>query len=341
MKKLLLHIVHIVFYCLVIVFSVDAPLLSSQEVQNIESRQKGPYLGQTPPGAYPELFAPGIVSTGHHEHSAPAFAPDGKSIYWAIVEVPFQRNVPHKIMMIEESENGWGEPGVAPFSGTYSEDGPNFPPAGNKLYYYSKRPNPGETVQKQYADIWFVQKQGSRWSEPVRLPPIINTEKLEANPSLTQDGTLFFLQGVNEPEVQYDIYMSKNKNGEYQLPVLLNESINSPYHDYTPCVSSDGQILIFSSVNRPDGFGSGDLYICFQKPDGEWSVPKNLGSRINTEFNERFPALSPDGKYLFFVSNLRKESNLENLNVPQNGYCDIYWVDASFLQKLNRFKGDS
>ncbi len=313
--------------------------LISTFTMNVWSQQKsemlkGLYLGQTPPGVYPELFAPGIVTTGHHEHSAPTFSPDGKSIYWATVEVPFQDGVPHKIMMVEESENGWSQPRVASFSGEYSEDGPSFSSGGNRLYYYSKRPNPGENDPKKYADIWFVQRQEGGWSNPLPLPSLINTEKLEANPSVTQDGTLFFLQGVNEPEVQYDIYMAEMHNGHYHAPQLLDESINSPYHDYTPFVSSDGKILLFSSVNRPDGFGSGDLYVCFRNDDGGWTVPKNLGSRVNTEFNERFPGLSPDGKYLFFVSNLRKESNLENLSVPQNGYCDIYWVDAAFIQLL-------
>ena len=40
-----------------------------------------PYLGQNPPGLTPELYAPGIVSTEHHEFGI-TFSPDGKEIFF-------------------------------------------------------------------------------------------------------------------------------------------------------------------------------------------------------------------------------------------------------------------
>ncbi len=38
--------------------------------------------GQKPPGLNPEIFAPGIVSTKHKEHSTLAFSPDGKYLFF-------------------------------------------------------------------------------------------------------------------------------------------------------------------------------------------------------------------------------------------------------------------
>ena len=43
---------------------------------------KGPYLGQKPPGMTPEIFAPGVISTGYHEVGGPAFTPDLSEIYF-------------------------------------------------------------------------------------------------------------------------------------------------------------------------------------------------------------------------------------------------------------------
>jgi L-ascorbate metabolism protein UlaG (beta-lactamase superfamily) len=40
------------------------------------------YLGQTPPGATPQVFALGIISTDANEHSAPSFSPDGNEVFW-------------------------------------------------------------------------------------------------------------------------------------------------------------------------------------------------------------------------------------------------------------------
>ena len=70
----------------------------------------GPYLGQTPPSAKAELFAPGLVSTGMTERAV-AIAPDGREIYF---ELAFGQIV---TIMVTRIEGGrWTEPVVAPFA---------------------------------------------------------------------------------------------------------------------------------------------------------------------------------------------------------------------------------
>ena len=54
----------------------------------------------------------------------------------------------------------------------------------------------------------------------------------------------------------------------------------------------------------------------------EWSGPINMGNKINTNKYERFPSVSSDGKYFFFVR-----------NVPET-FGDIFWVDAKIIQDL-------
>jgi len=43
----------------------------------------GPYLGQKPPGKTAEIFAPGIISTGHDERIA-CFSSDGRELYFIL-----------------------------------------------------------------------------------------------------------------------------------------------------------------------------------------------------------------------------------------------------------------
>lgn len=61
--------------------------------------------------------------------------------------------------------------------------------------------------------------------------------------------------------------------------------------------------------------------------------------------NEQFPALSPDGQYLFFVNNrisnkfqsrddLTPEALKEMENSPQNGSSDIYRVDVKIIKEI-------
>ena len=74
------------------------------------SRLTGPYLGQKPPGAKPELFAPGLVCTGMSERDV-AITPDGREIYFGVMSEQVVT------IMMTRLENGhWTEPVVAPFA---------------------------------------------------------------------------------------------------------------------------------------------------------------------------------------------------------------------------------
>lgn len=68
-----------------------------------------------------------------------------------------------------------------------------------------------------------------------------------------------------------------------------------------PTLSADGRTLYFAS-DMPGGYGGADLYSVSIKSDGTFDVPKNLGSKFNTEGQEMFPWLNSEG-YLFFSSN--------------------------------------
>ena len=59
----------------------------------------GDYLGQTPPGSTPVIFAPGIVSTaGKNEHTL-SFSPDGTEMF-------FTRDPDRVTMVMRRQENG-------------------------------------------------------------------------------------------------------------------------------------------------------------------------------------------------------------------------------------------
>ena len=78
--------------------------------------------------------------------------------------------------------------------------------------------------------------------------------------------------------------------------------MNCSYEEFLPELSKDELSLYFSS-NRPGPFGGEDVWVS-QRASREdpWGPAVNLGAAINTEFNERAPALSRDGHWLFFAS---------------------------------------
>jgi outer membrane protein OmpA-like peptidoglycan-associated protein/tetratricopeptide (TPR) repeat protein len=136
---------------------------------------------------------------------------------------------------------------------------------------------------------------------PVSLGDSVNSSHLEYYPSLTIDGnTLIFTRRVQEDE---DFYESTYINGIWSKARPTSGRINTNFNEGAQCLSQDGQWLIFTGCNYPEGAGSCDLYISYLKKDSTWTEAVNLGQSINTEFWESAPSLSADKKDLYFSSN--------------------------------------
>ncbi|MBA2250783.1 MAG: PD40 domain-containing protein [Chitinophagaceae bacterium] len=137
---------------------------------------------------------------------------------------------------------------------------------------------------------------------PVNLGDNINTKDLEYFPSLTVDGNkMIFTKRINGNE---DFYETDHINGSWSKARSLEGNINSPgFNEGAQNISQDGNWLIFTGCNFPEGLGSCDLYISYLTKNG-WSKPENLGPNVNSEFWESSPSLSPDKKDLYFSSNV-------------------------------------
>ena len=66
-------------------------------------------------------------------------------------------------------------------------------------------------------------------------------------------------------------------------------------------LSSTNNQVFFSSYGDNGDQGK-DIYVIRKLPNGEWSKPQTLGYPINTEFDEDYPFLHPNGKVLYFCS---------------------------------------
>lgn len=96
-------------------------------------------------------------------------------------------------------------------------------------------------------------------------------------------------------------FSTMNDMGVFQKLEPLPAVINNSGDVIAASINNEGNEIFFAS-NRKGGYGGTDLYVCRKLPNGQWSEPENLGPSINTEFDEDFPNLSPDEKYLFFSS---------------------------------------
>ncbi len=79
-------------------------------------------------------------------------------------------------------------------------------------------------------------------------------------------------------------------------------SLNTAENEGTQSLTADGQMMYFTGCGRPDSRGSCDIYVAYRLSDSLWSEPVNLGEPVNTDAWEAQPAISPDGRHLFFAS---------------------------------------
>jgi len=135
---------------------------------------------------------------------------------------------------------------------------------------------------------------------PKNLGTNINSTALEYYPSLTIDGSkMIFTRRVNNDE---DFYESNFINGQWDTAKPVGGKINTNLNEGAQNISQDGEWLIFTGCNYPEGAGSCDLYIAYRTRNGGWTEPENMGPVINTDFWESSPSLSPDKRDLYFSS---------------------------------------
>jgi tetratricopeptide (TPR) repeat protein len=86
----------------------------------------------------------------------------------------------------------------------------------------------------------------------------------------------------------------------------LGDSVNSQYPDYSPVLSADERMLIFTT-RRPNttggfkevnGLYNEDVVVCYKDDNGIWSSPKSISPNINTSAMEAVINLSADGQTL-------------------------------------------
>ena len=96
---------------------------------------------------------------------------------------------------------------------------------------------------------------------------------------------------------------AEQKFSDWSLPVNLGPLVNSAFNDFAPHISKNGLSLYFASTRPENAFGGEDIWVS-QRPNrhASWGPPINLGPFINTPSNERSPALSRDGHFLFFAT---------------------------------------
>lgn len=280
--------------------------------QATQGRPQGPYLGQTPPGAVPEVFAPGFVSSEGHEFAC-SFTPDGREFYFTRRASLQSRT----LVMVTRMVNGtWSVPEPASFNDPAARltFEPLVTPDGRRLYFSSDKPLEGGAAQggPPTMNTWYVEREGDGWSEP-RNPGAPFNPMRSMFSTMTAAGVIYTTD-ISPGMGNERIGVARPEGGAYRYIERLGPPVNAGAGSLYPYVAPDERYLLFT--RRQGGPGSPtDLYVSFRGPDGSWDEPRPvpLGMPAGAA------TVSPDGRFLFFSGGER-------------GRGDIYWVSAEVLR---------
>lgn len=136
----------------------------------------------------------------------------------------------------------------------------------------------------------------------------INSKADDFGLTMPLDSTIaFFTSGRGEALGKHSIFYSKTGTSGWTTPALA-VVINNNNSNGTPAITPGGEAMYISGCDF--GFGDCDLYRVDVGPRGTvpvetipWSIPTNLGLRVNGTYWDSQPCISADGSTLYFSSN--------------------------------------
>lgn len=288
-----------------------------------------PLLAATLPAQEPAVFSLGTIADDTNELS-PAFAPDCRTVLYTV------GNGVQNMIVISRFVNGkWTPPAVAEFSGHWRDLEASMAPDGSYLVFASNRPasDSGAPLDGNYngkvqpgrgGNLWRVDRRGSAWGKPVRLPDAINANTSIFSPSVVADGSLYFMK-PSPDSGHFQLFRSQRKNGQYRAAERVSFS-DEQWTNVDAAVAPDESFMIFSSSRPPTADKDLDLFIAF-RTNGVWGEPKSLGPHVNSPSGEIEARLSPDTRTLFFSSRRNGgatqifDADLSPWVPGKSGYC--------------------
>lgn len=300
-----------------------------------------------------ELLGPGVISTGLQETTA-AFSPDGQTLYFMRSDFA---ETDDTILVSHRSGKSWSSPVVASFSGQWHDSEPAFAPDGKRLYFVSNRPvHAGEAPiavdmgGQHFAgtNLWYVERQSEgNWGEPRHVDGSLNDGAMLYNPSVADNGDIYFSAHRPDSGKLYQIYVVHPAGDGYSTPQRV-ELGDIAHNRMDPCIDPKGRFLLFAG-NEGDSLGSADIYIALRQADGSWSKPEHLGGDVNTPSLENAPTLGHAFGELYVSSNRQDDVHFpktrdtivslqQRLSGPLNGSRNIWRVDIADVLRAHGIK---
>ncbi len=193
-----------------------------------------------------------------------------------------------------------------PVNGKYPEYGAIIS-ADESIMMFTSRRNTSTGAEKlapgqsdYFEDIYITKKEAGKWGKPENMGSQINTDGHDATTAVSPDAQSMII--YKDVKGNGGLFECKLEGNVWSKPKKMNKYINTKYHESSASYSNDGKTLYFVS-NKPDGIGQHDMYVTkWDETTQDWGEAKNLGTTVNTKYNEEAVLIHPDGKTLYFSS---------------------------------------
>ncbi len=189
---------------------------------------------------------------------------------------------------------GWHD-GPVSFSKNFTEVFIN-----RTIFYNDKGKKDPDNLRTHLLKIFTSSRKEGKWSKPE--PFFLNNEDYSVgHPALSPDGQILcFASDMQGGYGGTDLYMCTMIGGKWGKPVNLGPVINTFGNEMFPFLAKNGD-LYFASDGLP-GFGGLDLFVT-RNINGKWSPPENLGSPLNSSYDDFALILARDSASGLFSSN--------------------------------------
>lgn len=158
-------------------------------------------------------------------------------------------------------------------------------------------------------------KEGSKYT--VKRMDLFNSRRDDYSPALTGDDNdqLFFTSTRNQAQGdEYsgitgskpsDIFWAqKDEKGKWGKPQNIDSELNSAFDEGACCFSPDGKTMYLTQCKTDPQYPRYATIAVSSRSDAAWSKPKELNISKDTLSSFAHPAVSPDGEWLYFVSDM-------------------------------------
>lgn len=202
-------------------------------------------------------------------------------------------------------------------NGNYKEAGKHFQMAIDSLQPTEDKNHlilakNGLKAARQASD-W--KKAGSAYT--IKRMDLFNSRRAEYSPMLggDEDNQLYFTSTRNQAQgdeysgitgaKNADIFLSqKDDKGKWSKPQTIDSELNSTMDEGACCFSPDGRSMYLTLCKTDPNYPRYATIAVSSRSDASWSKPTELSISKDTLSSFAHPAVSPNGEWLYFVSDM-------------------------------------